>query len=184
MDRETQRQVFHIVLGLISIFVLLYLGRGFLIAGVFFVLIIGTLIVNLRINGKKVPIVSWFEERFERNNAHFPGWGSFWYAVGVLIASTYLSDINQIAAVIYILAVGDGISTIVGRKGTHKLPFNRDKTVEGSIAFFLASLPAYVFIGPLAIILSLVCTLAESIPIVDDNIAIPISAVVFLLVFR
>lgn len=184
MDREVQRQIFHIILGIISIAILYYLGKGFLIAGVFFTILIGTILINLRIRDKKIPIVSWFEEKFERKDAHFAGWGSFWYAVGVLIAATYLTETSQIAAVIYILAFGDAVSTLIGRSGKLKIPFNRNKSLEGSIAFFIASLTSYIFIGPLAIALSFVCALAESMPIVDDNISIPIAAIIFLLVIK
>ena len=182
IEKEMQRQLFHIAIGLISILIVIYLGRGFLIAGLFFTIIIGTLIINLKTKGIAVPIVDWFEKTFERENAHFPGWGSFWYAIGVLIAATYLNNIMQIAAVIYILAIGDAASTIVGRKGKLKLPFNKSKTFEGSLAFFICSLPAYFFIGPLALGLAAVTTIAESIPIVDDNVIVPIAAVVFLMV--
>ncbi|MGV8085874.1 MAG: diacylglycerol/polyprenol kinase family protein [Candidatus Bilamarchaeum sp.] len=182
MEKELQRQFFHIIIGMLSIAVLVYLGRGFLIAGLFFAIIIGTLIINVKIKGVNVPIVDWFEKSFEREEVHFPGWGSFWYAVGVLIAATYLNDISQIAAVIYILAIGDAASTIVGRRGRIKLPFNKAKTVEGSLGFFFSSLPAYFFIGPLALGLAVASTLAESIPIVDDNISVPVVAVIFLMV--
>jgi dolichol kinase len=151
MDDETKRQIFHIVLGIGAIAFLLLLGRGYTIAATFFIIIVGTLFINARLLGKRISLVSWFEKHFERPDVLFPGWGSACYAAGVLIPVSFLADAPEIAAVIFILAVGDGISTFVGRRGRMTLPYNNRKTLEGSVAFLLASLPAYWFIGPLVV---------------------------------
>jgi dolichol kinase len=181
-DKETNRQLFHIILGLFSILLLLHFGRGFMTDAVFFVIIIGTLLMNAKIGGAKIFLVEWFEKMFERSDAILPGWGSAAYAVGVLIALTFLADLSLIVSVVYILAVGDGISTIVGRLGRMKLPYNQRKTVEGSLALFVSSLPAYLLIGPLIIPLAIVAAVAESIPGLEDNITIPIACTAFLLI--
>ncbi len=182
MDRELKRQILHVALGLLALGVLLLLGRGTLIALLFFTILAGTVIINLRLRGKKVWMVEWFEEHFERKNILLPGWGSACYAIGMLIVVTALNNINEMAAVMVILGLGDAASTLAGKDGEHSLPYNKNKTIEGTIAFFIASLPAYYFIGPLAIPLALVATLAETIPSVEDNITVPIACCLFLLV--
>jgi len=182
MDRETGRQLFHMAVGLIALAVFLHFGRGFAIAVAFFTIITGTLLINLRLQGKRIPIVLWFEKRFERKDAPLPGWGSACYATGVLMLLATLSDVNGIAAAIFILAVGDGVSTILGRKGKIRIPYNKDKTAEGALAFFISSLPAYYFIGPLAIPLILLATLAETLPLLEDNLVIPAACLAFFLV--
>ncbi len=182
MNKETNRQIFHVAVGIITLFLLAILGRGFMTAAVFFVIIIGTILMNLRIQGARIFFVDWFERLFERADAPLPGWGSAAYALGVLIALTFLSDSAEIAAVIYILAFGDAISTIVGRMGRIKLPYNDKKTVEGSIALFFASLPAYMLIGPLIVPLAMLAALAESLPILEDNLTVPIVCTAALLV--
>ena len=180
-NKELNRQLFHIILGLASILMLLHFGRGFMSAAVFFVIIFGTLLMNAKILGAKIFFVEWFERMFERSDAPLPGWGSAAYAIGVLVVLTFISDIAQIVTVIYILAVGDGISTIIGRKGRFRIPYNDKKTVEGSLALFVSSLPGYLLIGPLIVPLAIIAAAVESIPYLEDNLAIPIACTAALL---
>ncbi len=182
MDKETARQLFHIGIGICAIALLLLWDRGALIAGVFLTILIGLWLMNIRLLGGRVPLVAWFEERFEREDAPLPGWGSACYAAGVLLTATFLHDPMRIAAVLVCLAIGDGVSTLVGLRGRIRIPYNKRKTLEGSLALFIASLPAYAFIGPLAIPLALVAAVAESVPVIDDNISIPVLCTALLLV--
>ncbi len=182
MDKETARQLFHIAIGVGAIALLLLWGRGALIAGVFLTIIIGLILMNIRLMGGKVPLVSWFEESFEREDAPLPGWGSACYAAGVLLTATFLHDPERIAAVILCLGFGDGVSTLIGMRGRMRIPYNSRKTLEGSLALFIASLPAYAFIGPLAIPLALIAAIAESVPVIDDNISIPVACTALLMV--
>lgn len=182
-DPEVDRQLFHMSVGLLALIVLLSFGRGALIAGVFLILAVGTLLINLRVLGIQIPIIRLFEKKFERKNVIFPGWGSACYAAGVLLLATVLANPQAIAAGITILAFGDSFSTILGRRiGTHKLPYNDKKTYEGVLAFIIFSLPAYFFIGPLTIPLAFVAALVETLPNLEDNLTIPVACTVFLLV--
>ncbi len=183
MNKEIQRQMFHLIIGMGAIALLLRYGRGFMVAAVFAIIIVGTLLINARLLGRKLTFIQWFEERFERKNVLFPGWGSACYAAGVLIPLAFLIDVNQIAASIFILAVGDGFSSIVGRMGNIRLFYNRRKTLEGSVAFLLSSLPAYYFVGAVIVPLALLTAVVESITSeVEDNLTIPIACTVFFLV--
>lgn len=186
MDREDKRQIFHILVGLMVIAVISYLGRGMAMGMVFFTIIIGLLIMNSRLLGKKnilTRIVAWFEKNFERTNAPLPGWGSACYATGSLIAISILADQNRIMAIIVLLALGDGFSTLIGRRGKIRLPYNKEKTFEGAIAFIIAAMPVYYFLGPLAIPLVILSAVIETLPIIDDNLLIPIVATAFLVIF-
>jgi len=182
MERETGRQLFHLALGVAALLLLLHFGRGFMIAVVFFTIIIGTLLMNIQLLGGRIPLVQWFEEQFERPEARLPGWGSAFYALGVLVLLTFLTDTDSIAASILVLGLADALSNIVGRKGKLRLPYNRNKTAEGSTVFFLSSLSAWYFVGPAAIPLALVATIAESFPGLEDNLTIPIACALFFLV--
>lgn len=183
MNKETKRQLFHIAVGLSALLVLLHFGRGFAIAAAFFTIITGTLLINLRLRGNRIPIVQWFEKEFEREDAPLPGWGSACYATGVLMLLATLSDTNEMAASIFILAVGDGVSTILGKMGKLKIPYNEEKTVEGAAAFFVSSLPAVGFAGPIALPAIAVATIAETLPVLEDNLIIPAACLAFFLVF-
>jgi dolichol kinase len=182
MDRETERQLFHMVVGLGAMALLLLMGRTAAMASVFIVIVVGTVLMNLRLLGADIQPVRWFEERFEREGAPLPGWGSACYAAGALIAITFLQDVQQIAAVIFILGIGDGLSTIIGMRGKLRLPYNRKKTWEGTAALFLASLGSFAFVGPAAVPLAFVAAAAESLPWIDDNLSVPIACTALLLV--
>ncbi|VVC04352.1 Uncharacterised protein [Candidatus Bilamarchaeum dharawalense] len=186
MDREVNRQMFHLLVGLIVVALLLYYGRGTTMVAVFFVIIFGLLIMNARLLKSKsvvLRLVQWFEKNFERTDAPLPGWGSACYAAGVLITISVLPNQYEIIAVVLMLALGDSFSTIIGRKGRILLPHNKKKTLEGAVAFFVASLPIYYFIGPMAIPLIIVGTIIETLPLIDDNLMIPIVATTLLVIF-
>jgi dolichol kinase len=183
MDKELKRQLFHAIVGVAVLFMLFHYGRGFAIAAVFSVIMMGMLLMNMRLQGGKLSLIRWFEEQFERSDAPLPGWGSACYAAGVLMLLTFLTNPAEIAACVIILAIGDAFSTIIGTHGTHHIPYNKGKTLEGSVVFFLTSMPAYYFIGPLAIPLVAVATVVETLPKLEDNFTIPIACVIFLLIF-
>jgi dolichol kinase len=182
MEREVERQLFHFLLGLAALVLLAQFGRGFMIGTVFFIIVIGTLLMNVKLLGGKIFFVEWFEKRLERPGAQLPGWGSACYAVGVLLLLTFLTDINEIAASLVALGLADALSTVIGRKGKVKLPYNKNKTAEGAAVFFLSSLAGWYFIGPAALPLAFVATIAESLPGLEDNLAIPVACVLFFLV--
>jgi len=181
MDKELKRQLFHILAGAAVLFILFYQGREVAISAVFCVLTFGMLLMNKRLQGGKLRIVGWFEEQFERDNPPLPGWGSACYTTGVLMLLTFLTDPAKMAAGIIILAVGDAFSTIVGRYGTHRIPYNKGKTLEGAAAFFISSLSAYHFIGPAVILLAILAMVVETLPGLEDNLTISLACTIFLL---
>lgn len=118
------------------------------------------------------------------------------YPVAVLMLILAFPARLDIAASAWgILAAGDGMATLVGRRwGRHRLGWNPDKTVEGLLAFILAGGAAAVFLAwwtapaivpppPLAfvilapVIAVVAAGLVETVPIaLDDNISVPASA--------
>ncbi|MFH1222422.1 MAG: hypothetical protein V1492_05045 [Candidatus Micrarchaeota archaeon] len=182
--REIKRQLFHIIIGICALAVLLIWGRGILMGVTFFILIIGLLLINQAYLGRRIGPVDWFIKNFEREDVRFPGWGSACYATGVLLFSAFLNNQAEIAAAIIIIGIGDGLSTLIGRKfGKIKLPYNSNKTVEGSLALFAVSLLGWFFIGPEIIPAAIIAAIIEGLPIpIDDNLSIPVALVLFFMV--
>jgi dolichol kinase len=180
MKAEIERQLFHLVLGIASLLILLALGRPFLIAGSFIAIVVGFFFVNRMLLKKKAPIADLFVKRFERKGAIFPGWGSANYGLGVLLVSALLESTPDVAAVLIVLALGDGFSTLLGKLGKRRLQWNNRKTWEGTVAFLVGSLPGYLFVGPLILPLALLGAFVESIdwPL-DDNLMIPLTCTLF-----
>ena len=105
MERENERQIFHLIVGLVALTLLLVYGRGAMLVAVFTIFIVGTLLINARLLGKRIWLVQMFEEQFERPEAPFPGWGSVCYVAVVLILLSFMQQVPQIAAGIFVLSV-------------------------------------------------------------------------------
>tara|TARA_Y100000992_G_C21205529_1_gene462714 strand:- start:74 stop:763 length:690 start_codon:yes stop_codon:yes gene_type:complete len=86
------------------------------------------------------------------------------------------------------LSIGDGFADIIGRKyGKTKWFYNKNKSLEGTLGFLISA-----FIGTNLLIssynysydlehiflISLICSLIETIPFIDDNISIPLVVLV------
>jgi uncharacterized protein (TIGR00297 family) len=122
--------------------------------------------------------------------------GILFYPLSVfLLILVFPRRLDIVAAAWGILAAGDGLATIVGRAaGRTPLPWNRDKTAEGTAAFVVAgslaaaalawwTRPAVTPLPPLwftigaAVAAAIVAAFVETIPVrLDDNISVPASA--------
>jgi dolichol kinase len=136
---------------------------------------------QLRMKGIKIPIVSMLTARATRlrDDGHFVT-GPVTLGLGALISVMVFDPISASIAV-YILAFGDGFSSLVGKTvGRISLPLTRGKSVEGSLTCFVFSLiSAFLVSGQLraALIIAAVSTLVEAAPTKDwDNILLPLSA--------
>ena len=107
-----------------------------------------------------------------------PGEGPFYNALGILFAIGMLRN-NPLAvvAVILMFGLGDGFATYIGTTyGKHKLPWNKNKTVEGTIGFTAGAMCAVFIIPVPAIVLGAVLgAIVESSPLkINDNITLPV----------
>jgi uncharacterized protein (TIGR00297 family) len=122
--------------------------------------------------------------------------GILFYPLAVLLLIlVFRSRLDIVAAAWAILALGDGAATLVGRSiGRTPIPWNRDKTWEGTTAFVLCASvgavflcwwtqpniqtpqsPWFVFGAPVAA--SIAAALVETIPVrLDDNLSVPFAA--------
>jgi dolichol kinase len=178
MPDERLRQVTHASIGLLLCLMIWFLGiettSNFVLLGT----CVGILIIHLMLIGFKLPGIDKLVERLERTGV-ITGEGSMYYALGVLFALGLLRE-NSAAAisVVLILAFGDSLATYIGRYyGKHKLPWNKNKTLEGSIAFAAGAMSALLIMPvPTTILVVILATAVESLPIrLDDNITLPVA---------
>lgn len=180
--KEKSRQYFHIVLGLLLLTLFLAAGRSAFLILLFTAIVLGSFLANFYFLGQ-VKQIDFFRDRFERRGVKMMGIGSALYLLGIILLSVFLQENAEIAGGILLFGLGDGAATIFGLNGKRPLPWNNKKTVEGTIAFFVAGLPAYFFIGILALPLSALCAIIETLPLpIDDNISVPIAITTFFLV--
>jgi uncharacterized protein (TIGR00297 family) len=122
--------------------------------------------------------------------------GILFYPIAVLLLILVFPDRPDIAAAAWgILAFGDGAATIAGRRiGGPPIPWNREKTVAGSVTFAIAGgaagvclawwcrpaviPPPYLWFAVVApAAAAVVAAFVETIPIrLDDNLSVPASA--------
>jgi len=104
--------------------------------------------------------------------------GFVYFFLGIIL-TIYLFQFNMAVAnaAIIILLFGDSASTIFGKKyGKTYLPFNRNKTIAGTMAFFVVALiGAWTNVSLLpALFGALFGALTEAYSPIDDNIPIPL----------
>lgn len=182
--REGLRQLIHISAGIFFLLFFIMFGRIPLIILAFSLLVVGSLLIHFKLMGKYIPFVHDIGDRLEREDARLPGWGPALYLIGLLMIATVLQNYGEIAVGIILLGISDGASTLVGIHGTHRLPYNKKKTVEGTVVFFLSALIGYMFIKEKIILLALLAAFMESTNIpVDDNLLVPIVCTTYLFLF-
>jgi phytol kinase len=192
--KEIHRQLFHLCLGLVIVF-LIYINVLSSIS--IFLIIIAGILTSFISKRVRIPIVSSFLDHFERDGVKtsFPGRGAIFFFVGTLLVLE-LFEKNIAMASIMILALGDSISHLVGaRFGEIKNIFNwrGNKLFEGTIAGAIAGfIGALLFVPiPEAFLGSFAAMIAEVVQIdfnektIDDNIVVPLVAgtVIFLVYY-
>ncbi len=177
--KELFRNVFTIISGFILILLLIFSNISpYLLIGSIF--LIGILLLNTSIIYKTGPL-SKLLYILERKNFRL-GHGAIWLGIGTCFAISYFS-FNYAIPVISFIFIADCVSPIFGIKyGKIKLPYNKNKSVIGTLSYFIAgAVISYLFIGYLGIILAGIGAIIESLPVLlDDNFDVPF--VIFLIV--
>jgi dolichol kinase len=133
--------------------------------------------------GIHLPFISHITKRSERiTETRGFIFGPISLTAGILITLFAFSPEIYIPAIL-IVCISDSVSSLVGRKlGKLRLPFY-ERTLEGSIAFYIASLAILVIFLPLqqALLTALVPTVLElMIPHYLDNLLIPIGTALYM----
>jgi len=157
----------------------------------------GALLFNWQLLPRLGGRALWREH--ERRRGYPPG--ILFYPLSVLgLVLLFREDLAKAAACWGVLAVGDGMAGLLGRAlGGPRLPWNRDKSAAGTLAFVLFGTPAAALLMaftlglPLAswasprilglcLPLALACALVESMPTtLDDNLTVPLAGALTLL---
>lgn len=181
---EFQRNVFHLIVGVIFV-ILLYLDLLF--AEIFLITIFIAFFLSFLSLKIDIPIISWFLDRFDREEDRnkFPGKGSIFFLIGIFL-SLILFPKNIALASILILSFGDSFSPLIGKFGNIKYFLNEKKNLEGIfVGIGFATLTACLFVSITAAFFgSLIAMLIEGIDLkINDNVLIPIIAgtVIYLL---
>lgn len=173
-DLETRRKVFHLFALLLWLFPLKFFPTLILYLTFFLVLTVNYLTVK-GFGRQRLHFYYKFIYWLEREkNLSRPAYQALWANLGIFLSFLLFGREGALVGVL-VLAVGDAFAGFVGRHwGRTKMG---DKSLEGSLAFFLSS---FVVLLPLtglfqALVIALVCSLVELLPF-EDNFTVPLSA--------
>lgn len=179
---EIERKIFHVIIGFIIIFLIEF---NLINPVMIFLTITIGILISFIYKKETIKLLKPIIEIFGRKDEH-PGFGAITYLIGVfLVLALFQKQIAQIA--IMVLAVGDSAASVIGTYGKIKIPYNKNKTILGTIAGIIAatfaSTPFTTF--HLAFLASSVGMLVETLPTrkylkLDDNIFIPLAVGLFL----
>jgi dolichol kinase/phosphoserine phosphatase len=155
-----------------------FVGLPFIVVPTILILTLYLISEYLRTIGKKMPIINRItREAASRNELYQIVLAPVYYAVGILLALLIFPAPANYAA-IAIFTLGDSMASLIGScYGTISLPFNKDKSLQGSLAgFIFAFLAGAVFISPwFALIGAVIAMFVEYLPLpINDNLLIPI----------
>jgi dolichol kinase len=174
---ERFRQALHIMFGLIVALSAADFGRDAVLVGLVCFFAVFTTIINTEVVRRKTTFHIFFME-LERK-VELPGRGALMYVVGMLLLYSFAPTLSFAIGITLMFAFGDGIATLVGRKGRSPVPWNPGKTFEGVVAFATPAFVAgayFLGVGP-ALAYALVLALVESYDWgADDNFVVPVAA--------
>lgn len=176
---EVTRKSIHLLIAFVPL--MLSMSRPFTIA----FLIAGTglyaVFESLRMHGIRVPLVSWLTARAARirDKGNFVV-GPVTLGLGALLSVLLFKPVSASIAV-YVLAFGDGLSSLVGKTvGRTRLPLTGGKSLEGTLTCFAVSFLSCFFVSgkpEASLIVAAVSTIVEAVPTKDwDNILLPLAA--------
>ncbi len=179
---EIPRNSVQLLAGVLFIAAFYFLSTPRADALLFWFVIIGSILGNYALSRKEGALAR-FLHGLERSDA-FLGSGARWLAIGALVAASFLTR-DAVIAVFSAIFLADSFSTLVGVNfNTPKLPYNKNKSIGGTTAYFVTVLcVSYFFIGPIALPLAALAALFESQPFhIDDNFDVSLVMVAVFLV--
>jgi dolichol kinase len=170
---ERSRKLVQMLLGLAVFAFALFFGTSQAVLPVLYLFCCGLLLFHMKSHNVMVPFVDRLLAWLERPRAP-AGYGALTFFAGILLSLCLIPQQEMALSAVYVLAISDSAATFAGSRGTHYLPYNSKKTVEGTCAFFLSALPVYFIGGAPALLMAALAAIIESLPIgLDDNLLIP-----------
>ena len=174
---ELKRQVFHLVLISLWVLPILYMPSWAVVLLMLTVVAVNTLLV-LRIDPVLTLLRPLLDHLEREENLSRPGIQALYANLGILLAYVAFGKLAFVGVVT--LAVGDSLSTLVGRSfGRTRIFFNPSKSWEGTFAFFVATYMVLMALAEFreALAVSLVASILEAARTgLDDNLTVPVAA--------
>jgi dolichol kinase len=186
---ELARQIAHLLLGVaaLGVFSFFYFlspqWHALSVSAALLALYVLVLLIFAKSSFRKIPLVDSLFARLGYRD-EFPGEGALWYALGILLVLSFFTSFANVFSTIYILAVGDSVSTAINLPRPamrYRRSIFKNKTPLSVAAFIVFSLPVAFFLGAKAVPLVFACAVVEALDIkVNDNFLIPLVCVILL----
>ncbi len=174
--QETNRDLLQMALGT---FLLVALAYAMWMRGLFEIGIIGSILVaDITLISPELRLSKAIAS-LERKGEPF-GKGAYWLALGTLLALGFIQNKGYLLNIFTALFISDSLATILGiRIGNHALPYNINKSIEGTSVYFVSLLViGYAFSGMISIAFAIIGALLESISKrIDDNFLVSLGLV-------
>lgn len=191
MRFETRRKIVHITEGLIAAGLVYY---DLFVVPAMAMLLAASTLISITFRRWRPEIIEELIDDLDReeHEGALPAQGSLFFLTGSILVVAFFEK-NVALAAIATLTVGDSLSALVGAYlGRLENPLNSGKSIEGTLAGFLASTGANIlFISfPAAFFVSAVAMIVESLEFtyrdweLDDNLTIPLSVGLAYLMFE
>jgi dolichol kinase len=140
-------------------------------------------ILSLIQERRKLPVISWFLDRYDKTADEVPGQGPLTFFLGSVVV-WFLFPADYAIIAIVVLAFGDPMAYMFGMimKGPG-LPWNREKTWAGLVGFMLVpGILVTLLFGPFAALIAVISGgIAETLclperVLTDDNFLVPTTA--------
>jgi phytol kinase len=177
--KETLRQIVHLIFGLGIAGLIMLFEEEITTAVLALSIFLGLIISDAVMRGYQVPLFSPIIDFLERQDA-LPGKGALFFAISSLFCLIIFKPAFVIVAII-VLALLDSTSTIIGLRFGRIRIYNK-KSVEGSLVGSLVAFGAILFLLPFSTALPVAVTagLVELFSPIDDNLLIPVSVCLIL----
>ncbi|MBC8196797.1 MAG: hypothetical protein H8E60_02805 [Candidatus Marinimicrobia bacterium] len=177
LKNEIQRKLIHFASGIIPILVLFY-GRELILPILSVITILFVLVdfFKSKIYWLK-NIYTYFFKTIIRENEFDNLTGASWVLIGNLIVLLIFPE-NIAIFSMFILSISDSFAAIIGKySGQTKL---MNKSLQGSIAFFISGLLVSIFFSSIALSIRVFAVISASVielipSRINDNISIPIT---------
>ncbi|MCF7797997.1 MAG: hypothetical protein K9N11_08350 [Lentisphaeria bacterium] len=183
---EINRKLIHITSAIIPLVYWFWIPKQWMVYGLILINLVFFLIEYERLRGTRLgDWLGWFFKPAIRSQEKHRVTGAAFVFLGNLITIAWFPMTIAVPALL-ILSISDAFAALVGIPlGKHRLG---SKSVEGSLAFFVVSVVVLMFFPAIPWVAKLIGaaigTLVEVyVNFVDDNITIPVSVALSLLIF-
>ncbi len=183
--QEIRRKFLHILIACVPIFSsLVYYSTQLVL---FALLVVYMISECLRINGYSFPMLgSMTRSSIRKPEERGIAYGPVTLVLGASLSILLFPEIIAIT-VIWIVAFADTAATIIGRNiGNHRIPYNKSKSIEGSMAALIVAFLCGIIYLPLfpSLLAAFFSSFVESLPLRSlDNLLMPVSTGIILLAF-